>query len=103
MASRMERKEAEIAELREENSQLMKIGKNDRELEKQVNALRRRSINHAKEQVAVKTIMEKIQILVDGIIASRSESGKSEKTGSLENQFSALSSLVNASVKALRS
>ena len=97
MEVELERKDKQIQSLRDENSKLKEHPSPDSELLNRVEAMRRRSIHHGKEQAAVRTIMQKIQSLVDEITLS------SNDTGEVQNQFAALASLVNASVEALNS
>ena len=97
MEQELSRKEDKIKDLEKKNLELEGSGGPDAELLNRVEAMRRRSIHHGKEQAAVRTIMHKIQSLVDDISLSCGEDSAAY------SQFSALASLVNASVDALNS
>mmetsp|Transcript_5284 Transcript_5284/g.9367 ORF Transcript_5284/g.9367 Transcript_5284/m.9367 type:complete len:184 (-) Transcript_5284:510-1061(-) len=114
MTDRVAKKDLDIRTLREENVRLKTMlqkrsnspmdgddsdensSEDEHDLLAEMGRLRLRSLNHAKEQVAMRTIMEKINVLVLNIQSV----AESESDPALPH-VRALSNLVSASVNAL--
>jgi len=96
MTERLTKKDSQLKKLREENADMkMHLDSSDGDnVFNEVEHLRLRSLNHAKEQMAMQTIMEKINILVLNISTQLTDE-------SMRPRVRELSTLVAASVSAL--